>query len=439
MSVEPTTSESNHSPRPTEPEASSGPSSQFDLFLPLRSAGNLDDPYPMYGVIRTVRPVLELPIDGWQGPSNWLLTRYADVREVLRDPRFSADRTSAPFVKQNMDRLPDFLRQAAQGQRSMLIQDPPDHTRVRKLANKAFTRSRIEALRGHIEDLVRGLLDDVETKLAETGEFDLIHDFAEPLPAVVIAELLGVPPEDHRKFRGWSSQLIRAVGTGRDEDRQAAQDANRSLVEYLGQTIAARRAEPRDDLISALIAAQEESDALSDNELLATSTLVLLAGHETTTNLIGNGLLSLLREPSQWQRLCADPSLAASAVEELLRFDGPVQATVRVATEDVELDGHVIPEGSMVLLSIGSANHDPEVFDEPDDLDITRDPNPHLGFGFATHFCLGAPLARLEGEIAFRELARRLPKLALLTEDPTYRENPVLRGIDELRLGLAAD
>jgi len=431
MSFATTTAEPTPEARPSEAER---PSSQFDLFLPLRSAGNLDDPYPMYGVIRTVRPVLELPIEGWEGPGNWLLTRYADVREVLRDPRFSADRTRAPFVVQNLDRLPDFLRQAAQGQRSMLIQDPPDHTRVRKLANQAFTRGRIEALRGHIEDLVRGLLDEVETKLAETGEFDLIHDFAEPLPAVVIAELLGVPPEDHRQFRAWSGQLIRAVGTGRDEDRLAAQEANRALVEYLGSIIAARRAEPRHDLISALVSAQEERDALSDAELLATSNLLLIAGHETTTNLIGNGVLAMLREPEQWKKLCDAPTLAAPAVEELLRFDGPVQATVRVAQEDVALGEHVIPCGAMVLLSIGAANHDPEVFDEPDRLDITRDPNPHLGFGFATHFCLGAPLARLEAEIAFRELARRLPKLKLVTEDPSYRENPVLRGIERLDL-----
>ncbi len=420
-------------PEHPPPSSAGSSSSQFDLFLPLRSAGNLDDPYPMYGVIRTVRPVLEVPIEGWNGPGTWLLTRYRDVREVLRDHRYSADRTSAPFVKHNMDRLPDFLRQAAQGRRSMLIQDPPDHTRLRKLVNQAFTRRRIEALRGHIEDLVRDLLDDVERKLEG---FDLIHDFAEPLPAIVIAELLGVPPEDHRKFRGWSSRLIRAVGTAQDSDREAASEANTALIDYLARTIAARRAEPKDDLISAMIAAQEERDALTEDELLATANLLLIAGHETTTNLIGNGMLALLREPEQWKRLCDDPTLATSAVEELLRFDGPVQATVRVAKEDIAIDDKVIPEGSLVLVSIGAANHDPEVFDEPDRLDITRDPNPHLGFGFATHFCLGAPLARLEAEIAFRELARRLPNAQLLTEDPTYRENPVLRGIEGLEVGL---
>lgn len=417
---------------PPPPPAEAGEA--VDLFLPLRSSGTLDDPYPMYGVIRTVRPVLEVPVEGWSGPGTWLLTRYSDVRDVLRDPRFSADRTRAPFVQQNLDRLPDFLRQ---GLRSMLVQDPPDHTRVRKLANQAFTRSRIERLRGHIEDLVAERLDAVEAQLAQTGRFDLVHELAEPLPAVVIAELLGVPPGDHRQFREWSSRLIRAIGAPTEAVRKEAGAASRALLDYLAKTIAERRADPRDDLISALIAAQEERQALSDPELLATANLLLIAGHETTTNLIGNGVLALLRERDQWERLCADPALAPKAVEELLRFDGPVQATVRVAKEDVEIDGHVIPEGALVLVNIGAANHDPAVFDEPDRLDIGRDPNPHLGFGFATHFCLGAPLARLEAEVAFRALAERFPSLELRTEAPTYRPNPVLRGIERLDLGLA--
>jgi len=181
----------------------------FDLFLPLRSSGSLENPYPMYSVMRTVRPVLEIPIKDWNGPGTWMLTRYADVRDALRDPRMSADRTTAPLVKENMDRLPEFLRQTTQGLRSMLLQDPPDHTRVRKLVNKAFTPRRIEALRDHIGELVRGLADDLEAR----RDFDLIHDFAEPLPAVVIAELLGVPPEDHRQFREWSSGLINGIGS----------------------------------------------------------------------------------------------------------------------------------------------------------------------------------------------------------------------------------
>ncbi len=420
-------------PTPRAPASVRDDDAPFDLFLPFRSAGSLENPYPMYAVIRTVRPVLEVPLEGWDGPGSWMLTRYDDVREVLRDPRMSADRANAPLVRENLDRLPDFIRQTTQGLRSMLVQDPPDHTRIRKLANKAFTRRRIEGLRGHVEALVRELVDEIAQKPA----FDLIHDLAEPLPAVVIAELLGVPTEDHRQFREWSSALINGLGAPSAQLRVAANEASSNILGYLADIIADRRKDPRDDLISALIAAQEERDALSDDELLATTNLLLLAGHETTTNLIGNGMLAMLRERDEWERLCADPSLTTSAVEELLRFDGPVQATIRVAREDLEIDGHRVPAGAMVIANIGAANHDPAVFDTPDRLDLGRDPNPHLGFGFATHFCLGAPLARLEAQLAFEALARRLPQAELVDDAPEYRANPVLRGLRRLELSLA--
>jgi cytochrome P450 len=403
-------------------------STEFDLLLPLRSAGALENPYPIYSVLRTVRPVLEVPVPGFDGPGVWMLTRYRDVHAVLRDPRFSVERVRAPLVRDNLDRMPEFLRQSVQGLRSMLIMDPPDHTRVRKLVNKAFTPKRIASLRGHIEAIVRELGDEALAK----GRFDLIHDIAEPLPAIVIAELLGVPPEDHRQFREWSSGLIAGLTATSAEARAAASAAARSLFGYLADTIAARRREPRDDLISAMIQAQEERDALSDGELLATSNLLLLAGHETTTNLIGNGTLALLRDPEQWRRLCADPGLIPGAVEELLRFDGPVQATVRVPLDAVAIDGHEIPQGALVLVGIGAANHDPEVFLRPDRLDVTRDPNPHLAFGFGTHFCLGAPLARLEAVLAFEALCRRFPRLTLVHDRPEYRPNPVLRGLVRL-------
>jgi cytochrome P450 len=419
------------SPSPASSPAQSG---EFDLLLPLRSAGSLENPYPIYSVIRTVRPVLAVPVPGFDGPGVWLLTRYRDVHATLRDPRFSVERVRAPIVRDNLDRMPEFLRQSAQGLRSMLIMDPPDHTRVRKLVNKAFTPKRIAALRGHIEALVRELTDAALAK----GRFDLIHDLAEPLPAIVIAELLGVPPEDHRQFREWSSALIAGIASPRPEAREAATAAGQSLFGYLAETIAARRREPRDDLISAMIQAQEERDALSDAELLATSNLLLLAGHETTTNLIGNGTLALLREPDEWRRLCADPGLLPRAIEELLRFDGPVQATLRVALEDVAIDGHVVPEGALVLVSIGAANHDPAVFERPDALDVGRDPNPHLAFGFGTHLCLGAPLARLEAMLAFEALTRRMPGLALVDDTPRYRPNPVLRGLQRLEVEVAA-
>jgi cytochrome P450 len=411
------------------PEA--GP--EFDLFLPLRSAGSLENPYPVYSLLRTVRPVMRVPIPDYDGPGVWLLTRYRDVHLVLRDGRFSADRMNAPLFRDNLQRLPAFIQQSAGGLRTMLTMDPPDHTRVRKLVNKAFTPRRIATLRGRIEEIV----DERLSRVAKQPSMDLIHDLAEPLPAIAIAELLGVPAEDHRKFREWSSQLIAAIAAPTlQARREASMSAGQKLLGYLGETIAARRREPRDDLISAMIQAQEESDALSDGELLATSNLLLLAGHETTTNLIGNGMLALLREPEQLARLRREPELLTTAVEELLRFDGPVQATVRVALEDVAMDEHVIPAGSLVLVSIGAANHDPEVFDEPDRLDVGRDPNPHLAFGFAAHFCMGAPLARLEAECAFAALLARFPKLSLLDDAPEYRPNPVLRGLKRLDLGL---
>src|SRR5688572_8515647 len=242
------------------PSPSSSPDAgDFDLLLPLRSAGSLENPYPVYAVIRTVRPVLEVPVPGYTGPGMWMLTRYRDVHAVLRDPRFSVERIRAPLVRDNLDRMPEFLRQSAQGLRSMLIMDPPDHTRVRKLVNKAFTPKRIAALRGHIEAIVRELADEVEAK----GAFDVIHDVAEPLPAIVIAELLGVPPTDHRQFREWSSAMIAGFASPSAEAPHAAAAASRRLLGYFANTIAARRRDPRDDLISALIEAQEERDALT--------------------------------------------------------------------------------------------------------------------------------------------------------------------------------
>ena len=416
------------SPDRSSPHPSSNGSGDFDLLLPLRSAGSLENPYPTYSVIRTVRPVLEVPVPNYTGPGMWMLTRYRDVHSVLRDPRFSVERLRAPLMRDNLDRMPEFLRQSATGMRSMLVMDPPDHTRIRKLVNKAFTRKRIAALRGHIEAIVRELADEAQAK----GTFDLIHDVAESLPAIVIAELLGVPVEDHRRFRQWSSAMINGFASPSVEARATGTESARQIFDYLADIIAARRGAPREDLISAMIAAQEERDALTDAELLATGNLLLLAGHETTTNLIGNGTLALLREPDQWKRLCNERALLPTAIEELLRYDGPVQATVRVALEDVAIDDQVIPEGSLVLVSIGSANHDPDVFEDPDQLDLARDPNPHLAFGFGAHFCLGAPLARLEAQIAFDALTKRFPGLSLVEDRPVYRANPVLRGLTSL-------
>jgi cytochrome P450 len=263
---------------------------------------------------------------------------------------------------------------------------------------------------------------------------DVIEDFAAPLPAIAIAELLGVPAEDHRQFKQWSSELVSGLGQANPLETLArVQRALEPLLGYLRGIIAARRREPRDDLISAMIAAQEEErDALSDAELLATSNLLLVAGHETTTNLIGNGLLALLRHPDELARLRAEPDLLRGTIEELLRYDSPVQATVRVATEDAELGVHKIRPGALVVCGIGAANRDPAAFPDPDRLDVGRAESHHLSFGFGPHFCLGAGLARLEAELGFAALLTRFPGLRLASEAVEFRPNPILRGLRAL-------
>jgi cytochrome P450 len=405
----------------------------LDLLLPLRSAGSLENPYPVYQLLRTVRPIMEMPIPDYDGPGVWFLTRYREVEAALRDPRLSVERMRAPLIRDNLERLPAFIQQSARGLRSMLVMDPPDHTRVRKLVNQAFTPHRIAELRPKLEPLLDGLLDVA----ARGGGMELIHDVAEPFPAIVIAELLGVPSADHRRFREWSSALVANLGArDRVAGGEAAAAALENLLGYLSNVIAERRKDPRDDLISAMIHAQEEQDALSDAELLATCNLLLIAGHETTTNLIGNGLLALLRDPAEFERLRADPSLLPTAMNELLRFDGPVQATVRVALEDIRLDEHLVPKGALVLVGIGAANHDPDVFADPDRLDVGRHPNPHVAFGFGPHFCLGSRLALLEAELVFGALLARFPDLSLVDDIVEYRQNPVLRGITALRLSI---
>jgi len=388
----------------------------------------LANPYPMYAMLRRTNPVFRIPLPG-QEPGQWLLLRHEDAAHALREPRFSADRRRAVLFQQNRALLPAEILGEQGGFRTMLVMDPPDHTRVRGLVNKAFTPRRVASLRQHIEGIVDELLGAVKGR----GAMDVIADFAAPLPAIVIAELLGVPRQDYPQFKAWSNDLISLAGGMNREDAigrfRRGLDA---LLGYLGEIISARRREPRDDLISALITAQEAHDALTDAELLATSNLLLLAGHETTTNLIGNGLLALLRHPAELERLRAEPALLRSAIEEMLRYDSPVQATVRIPVEEIELSGQRIAAGALVVVGIGAANRDPEVFPDPDRFDVARSENRHLSFGFGSHFCLGAPLARLEAEIAFHRLLECFPHLRLEKADVTYRPNVVLRGLTAL-------
>lgn len=387
----------------------------------------VQDPYPLYKMLRTNNPVFRVPVGDADSPGVWILTRHRDVQAVLKDARFSVDRRAAAIVDQYKDQLPLAAAVGEQGGlRSMLLMDAPDHTRVRGLVNKAFTPRRVAALRPRIEAIVTAQLDEVKTGDA----FDLIEQLAAPLPAIVIAELLGVPASDHRRFKEWSSTLVSSIGaTNPLEGRERFEGALEHLMAYLGGIIAERRKAPQDDLISAMLEAQEERDALTDMELLATSNLLLIAGHETTTNLIGNGMLALLRNPDQFARLRDDRSLLRSAIDEMLRYDSPVQATARVPHEAIELEDATLPARAMVFTAIGAANRDPAVFADPDRLDVGRTDNHHLSFGFGAHFCLGAPLARLEGEVAFSALLDRFPKLGLASDALQYRPNPILRGL----------
>jgi cytochrome P450 len=406
------------------------PSSPVASATAFYASGLLENPYPLYAMLRATQPVFQVPVPVDVGAGVFLLTRYADVHAALRDTRLSADRRNSDAIQRNKALLPAQLLGEGTLYRSMLMMDAPDHTRVRSLVNKAFTPRRVAELRPRIEAIAKDLLAGP----AAAGRIDVIGDLGAPLPAIVIAELLGVPPEDHPKFRRWAAQIVAtpaALANGGDA-AALLEEAFESLAEYLCHVIADRRRAPKNDLISGLVAAQENRDALSDAEMLATSILLLLAGHETTTNLIGNGTLALLQHPAELARLRAEPELLKSAIEEMLRYDSPVQGTMRAALEPVTFGRVTLPAKALVVASIGAANRDPEVFPEPDRFDIARRNNHHLSFGFGAHFCLGAPLARLEGEIAFRALLEAFPKLALTDAPINHRPNPILRGLVSL-------
>jgi cytochrome P450 len=379
------------------------------------------DPYPFYRQLRETDPVHLSPL------GLWVLTRYDDCVTSLRDPRFGRDGFEAILAAQygeesESGRLP----------RSMLFRDPPDHTRLRGLVNRAFTPRVIEGMRGQIQALVDRLIDGVERR----GHMDVIADLAYPLPVRVICDMLGVPIDDHERIKEWSADTIRsldAIGIPSDASIvERGRAGRRGLAEYFRALLPERRRHPRADLLSSLIAAEEQGDRLTEGELLATCVLLFIAGHETTVNLIGNGLLALLRHPDQLDRLRAEPGLIGSAVEELLRFDSPVQRTARITNAEVEVGGRVIPKGAFVVTAIGAANRDPQHFPEPDRLDLGRADNRHIAFGFGIHFCLGAPLARVEGQLALGALVRRLPRLRLADGLLQWRESSTLRGLKAL-------
>jgi len=393
----------------------------FDPFSPDFRA----NPYPHLARLRATDPVHFIPSTGM-----WLVTRYRDVTAILRDERVSARRPLFDRLASAKSGTPELIARAA---KTMLVRDPPDHTRLRNLVNKAFTPRVLDALRPRIEALAGELLSVV----AMRGSIELIRDYAFPLSLLVIAELLGVPADDRDRLRHWSDDLAILIDGTIALDRLApAERASHEFGAYLRTVVAERRARPQHDLISGLVMAREHDDALSEDELLTMCMLILIAGHETTTNLVGNGVLALLRHPDELARLRDDSSLVRSAVDEMLRYDSPVQLVTRTAIDTIELEGKRIEPGHEVVLLIGAANHDPERFVDPERFDIGRQDNRHLAFGGGIHFCLGAPLARLEAQAAIPLLLRRFPDLRISDAPLSWREGLVLRGLRELPLDL---
>lgn len=367
----------------------------------------------------------------------WILTRYDDVAAALLDrERLSSDRVTSVFEQrlspeERAQREPTFRILG----KWMVFLDPPDHTRLRDLVRTAFTSRAVESLRPRVAELVEMLLREP----LERGRVDLVRDVAYPLPATVIAEMLGVPPGDRELFKAWSDDITVLVFGGTDEPgrRDRAQKGIVELAAYLSDLVADYRRKPADNLITRLVQAQERSDRLSDDEVVSTCTLLLFGGHETTTNLIANGFLALLRRPDQLDLLAGSPEVAVSAVEELNRYDGPSKFVVRRAAADVEIRGRTIAAGDAVLLAQCAANRDPRRFDEPDRLDLRRERNRHAAFGFGIHYCLGAPLARMEAQEALPRLAVALRGAELAIDEPQWQPLVVSRALVSLPLTLA--
>ncbi|MDH6136733.1 cytochrome P450 [Kitasatospora sp. MAA4] len=388
--------------RTTTPEQPSAPT----------PADLIADPHGSYARLREAGPVHS--ITGPDGLPIWLVTRYADVRQALADPRLSLDKRHAKPGNYRGLALPPAL------DANLLNMDPPDHTRIRRLVSQAFTPRRIEQLREPVQRIADELLDAV----APLGATDLITAYAAPLPIAVICDLLGVAPQDRRDFRSWTDALI-APDPARPEAARAAVGA---MIGFFTGLIARKRTEPGDDVLSALIAVRDQEDRLSEDELTSLAFLILFAGYENTVHLIGNAVLALLQHPDQLAALRADPALLGPAVEEFARYDGPAPLAIRrFPLEDLVIGGVTVPAGETVLLSLAAANRDPGHFADPDRLDLARRENGHLALGLGIHYCLGAPLARLETEIALATLLRRFPTLTLDTPPDTLHHRPSLR------------
>ncbi|MBC8108062.1 MAG: cytochrome P450 [Anaerolineae bacterium] len=384
----------------------------------------VSDPYPLYAKLRKRWPVREDPI-----APVWVVTRYADVVTVLRDPRFCKHtyqpEALPPLVRDQLG-LPADRGAVIPGEPlAMLFIDPPRHTKIRAIFNRGFTPRAMSQLRPRIEQIAEKRLD----RVASENQIDLMRDLAYPMPTIVIAELLGFPPEDYPKLKKWSDDFAAALTINPTVAQEAASAQSREeLREYFDEVVERLKKSPGDNLISTLLTSGVEEGQLTRQEFFANCALLMAAGHETTSNLIGNGLLALLRNRDQLKQLRDDPTLMPSAVEEILRYDSPVQWNSRVATEDISLSGTTVPRGAIVLISLGSANRDPEVFKDPDRFDIRRRDNKHLAFGQGIHYCIGAALARMEAEIAIGAIVQRFPRIRLARQRTRWKPGVIFRG-----------
>jgi cytochrome P450 len=385
----------------------------------------LADPYPFYERLRSEDPVYWS--DLWGG---WLLLRYDDVSAALQNPILSANRTPlvmsqlAEGVRHEVESLERFMPM------SIGFSDEPDHLRLRTVARAALSPRVFDRMRPRIQEIVDNLLDCAQGRDC----IDVVRDLAYPLPATVISEMLGVAPDDRDLFKRKSDEIIALMGTGRatPEVARRAQQSLLELKDYFGAAIAERRQNPKGDLMTALIRGAADGTLLSDDELMVNAVFLLIGGHETTTSLIASGILALLEHPDELIRLKAEPSLIVSAIEEILRFNSPLQRIIRVALDDLEIRGKKIKKGDLVLAMVGAANRDPEQFPDPDRFDVARPENRHLAFGYATRFCLGAPLARMEGQIAINTLLRRFPRLRLGEAAREWQDNLAFRCLKSL-------
>ena len=389
----------------------------------------LADPYPLYRRLRT-----EDPVHWDRFLHTWVVTRYADVLHVLH--AFSADRTPTPeqLTAMGLSALNPIAKVMV---KQMLFMDAPAHTRLRALASAAFTPQRVRTLRSHIQEIANNLLDQVQAR----GRMDVIADFAAPMPAIVTAEMLGVPVEDHADLKRWSADFAEMLGNFQHNPDRIPRvlESTNQLTTYFRKAIERMREQPREGLIYSFMTAEVDGDRLTEEEIVANCIVTMVGGQETTTNLIGNGLLTLIRNPAQLGRLRGAPDLLPTAIEELLRFESPSQHTGRIAREDVELRGKTIRKGQAVMAIMAAANRDPERFPDPDELILDRPDNKHVAFGWSSHFCFGAPLARMEAQIAFESLLRRCSNLQLLPEPLTWRNNSGLRGLTALPISFESN